>query len=127
MLSVEKADDCGKNGVFGQFPAPEILIDPPAEPLQRLSEFQQSFIFRAFPLGAEIGVIAILRAPSCIDAGCLEMTVRIGAKPRVRVSRGKSDCVEPLDLSDSVLRMPLITATVDWMTSLRTDMGGCER
>jgi hypothetical protein len=97
MLGVEKADDGRENRFFREFASLEILLDPPAKPLQGLPEFKQSLVFRAVSLGPEIGVISILCASSRIDAGRLQMTVRVGAKPCIGIGRGQSDRIEPLD------------------------------
>ncbi len=43
-------------------------------------------------------MIAILLSPPGIDSGGLQMPVRIGAKPGIRVCGGKADGVEPVDL-----------------------------
>ena len=73
-------------------------LDPAAQSRQCLSEFEETFIFGALALGAEIGVIAILLAPARIDSSCLEVAVRIGAKPRILIGRRKSDRVQSIDL-----------------------------
>ena len=55
-------------------------------------------IFRGVPLGAEVGVVAILLAAAGIDAGRLEMAVGIGAEPGVGIGRRQADRVQPVDL-----------------------------
>src|SRR5207253_10645263 len=98
VLGIKQPDDRRKDRLPSERPAPEIAVDPPPQPRQRLPELEQSIVFRTFALFAEIGMIAILLAPPRIDSCRLQVAVGVRAKPRLGISRRQGDCVEPVDL-----------------------------
>src|SRR6185295_14553310 len=98
MLGVEQADDGREHRIAAELAPLEISFDPAAQPRQGLAELAQAFVFRAVPLLAIVGMIAILLAPAGIDSSGLEVAVGIRAEPRVLVGGGQADGVQPVDL-----------------------------
>ena len=72
-------------------------VDPPPKPWKCLSELQQPVIFDRIAAGAEIRMITVLLATARIHAGCLTVSVGIGAEPGVDISRREADGVKPID------------------------------
>jgi hypothetical protein len=98
VLDIEQANDRSKDGVAAELAALQILLDPAAQPRQRLAELAQPGKLGAVLLFAEVGMITILLAAPGIDPGRLEVAVRIGAKPSVAIGRRQADRVQPVDL-----------------------------
>ena len=86
--NIEKPDGAGKHAIAAKSPRGEVVYDRATQAGQRITEFEHPVELLPIAMAAPGVVVAVLLAPSGVNAGGLEMAPRVRTDPHVAPSRG---------------------------------------